>query len=312
MGVLGLAGVVFSYAVFCAALLGLALTWSLSALQLAAFVAERQEACVGEEAGDASSVSTLWGVLLTQAPHARNGSSTNLAAAAEGGGGGDAATLAALTLHAAQASPGRSAAPAPAPSSVADPVKAASEVESLLLRGQPAAALACAVHAKAWPVALVVARSLGPAEWQATLEAYAEQNLGGGSPLTTFCRVVAGSSSVVPEGSAQAGPAAAAAIARAWTKHAAVLVGHGAGSGKALESLGRLLLGSGGVAAAHTCFALAGLPLEYADAAPHQFALLGASPAAAPRTFASLPAILRTELFTWSRTVGEYGVGWFF
>jgi hypothetical protein len=96
-----------------------------------------------------------------------------------------------------------------------------------------------------------------------------------------------------------------AALVFTWRRQLAILYANRThGDVALLERLGRHLLQAGQVPAAHACFVLAGAPLQPADAAGAQFVAVGTSPAAAPRTFAALPAIMRTEIFTWARTSG--------
>jgi len=186
--------------------------------------------------------------------------------------------------------------------------EAVAAIQLLLMEGRGAAALAKAVSFQLWPLALIIGKSLGPTEWQQTVQAFAAQNFGAASPLSTFCNVVAGGNcSPFPDAATQS--AVATTFAGAWRQHATIVMGqHGMGCAKALEELGQLLVASNKIAAAHVCFALAGVPLQYSDAAPHRFALLGTRRDINPRTYASIHAIMRMEMYTWARTIGEAAV----
>lgn len=114
----------------------------------------------------------------------------------------------------------------------------------------------------------------------------------------------------------------------AWRRQLAVMVANRTpGDEAAMLSLGRQLLSAGQLLPAHVAFALAGALLQPWDAAaaggpssagaaaPAEggkpappappLVLLGSEAAAQPRMCAQLSAILATEVYTWSRTVGE-------
>lgn len=297
----------------------------------AAFFAARKEACVGEEPGsDAAALFTLWSVLEAKALHipttkaastssqstaANGGSNGNASGAASNNSGVDAAVAAALRQDAGVAAPITTN----TQHSTATPSTAALQsIQDLVLSGRKAEAVQAAVQCHAWPLALILARSLGAVEWQSVVERYAADALSPASPLSTVCMLASGSSArALPD--ATTNPAAAAQVLDTWRQHAAALaVGHMQGAEQALESLGEALLARGCVSQAHTCFVLAGVPLQPSDSSTssisngqeqqhqhHQFAVVGASRTLAPRTYAALPVILRTEMFTWSRTVGN-------
>jgi len=181
-----------------------------------------------------------------------------------------------------------------------------SKVQSQLVEGNSDDALETAITAQLWPLALLIAKSLGQKKWQATVSSYVQKYIVAGSPLETFCNIVAGSAGI-PAATVQ--PEIAGEIGRNWRQHAIILLNQQTPeSTNALERLGNLLESAGKLAAAHCCFALAGMPLQYSDAIgkTHQFVLLGRSRSRCPRTYASILGILRTELFTWSQSLGEY------
>jgi hypothetical protein len=298
------------------------------------FFAARKEACVSEEPGsDAAALYTLWAVLEAQALHppttktlntplqptTTNGGTNGNASGAANNDRADAALAAALCQDAGVA---------------ANPVIASTQhstatpspdglqsIQDLVLSGRKTEALQAAIECHAWPLALILASSLGAVEWQSAVEKYAVAALSPASPLSTVCMLTSGARSrAIPD--PVTNPAAAEQVLNMWRQHAAALaVGHMQGAEQALEALGEALLARGCVLQAHTCFVLAGVPLQPSDSTTtssssngqqqqqqqqqRQFAVVGASRKLAPRTYASLPVILRTEMFTWSRTVGK-------
>lgn len=136
-----------------------------------------------------------------------------------------------------------------------------------------------------------------------------------------------------PAAAAAAGVHGSGSDPTAWRRHLAVLAANRTpGDEAAMLALGGQLLAQGQLLPAHTAFVLAGALLQpwdlaaagasaaspgappAAPAAPAKPAapvpplvLLGADAVAAPRVCAQLGAILATEVFTWSRTVGERG-----
>jgi hypothetical protein len=287
----------------------------------AAFFSARKEACVGEEPGsDAAAMHTLWSVLEVQAlhPHTKtanasprpsSGNESNnhpvvTNGAAINTGGADAALAAALRHDGAPAaisSTTNTAANTPSPAAL-------QSIQDLILNGRKSDAFQAAIQCHAWPLALILARSLGLTEWQSAVESYAAAALSPASPLSTVCMLTSGAGArSIPDPTTN--PAAAAQVLGTWRQHAAALaVGHIQGAEQALEALGEALLVRGCITQAHTCFVLAGVPLQPSDSATsnHQYAVVGASRTLAPRTYSALPAILRTEIFTWSRTVGMF------
>jgi hypothetical protein len=274
--------------------------------QVLAFLEERAEACVGEEPhGDAAALHTLWALLAAQVRHP---------AAKQGAHGEgqpqEAAPPAAAALAAAllEGQPGggggggAGAAPAMRALPPVDP-GAAGRVQALLLAGKRGEALEAAVAAQLWPVALLVAKLLGPAAAARTAAAFVAAAFPAGAPLGALCAVLGGAQDgAAPQ---QGDSAAAAAAAATWRGQAAILAANRApGDRAALEALGRALLGAGRVAPAHACFLVAGSALQAPSVGTGlDFALVGSSPvvAAGRRTYAALPALLRTQVLAWAR-----------
>jgi len=294
----------------------------------AAFFAARKEACVGEEPGsDAAALYTLWSVLEAQAmypPTSKPGNASLQSTASSGGINGiasgtasnnaaDTALAAALRQNAGVAAPITTN----TQQSTASPTAAALQsIQDLVLSGRKAEALQEAVQCHAWPLALILASSLGAIEWQSAVEKYVIAALSPASPLSTVCMLTSGAiARAIPDPATN--PAAAEQVLDMWRQHAAALaVGRMQGAEQALEALGEALLARGCVPQAHTCFVLAGVLLQPSDSTGNgngqqqqhqhrQFAVVGASRTLAPRTYAALPVILRTEMFTWSRTIGK-------
>ena len=134
---------------------------------------------------------------------------------------------------------------------------------------------------------------------------------------------------------AVAASATASSSGDAWRQHLAVIAANRTpGDEAAMLVLGSALFAAGRLLPAHTCCVLAGALLQpwdlaaaaaadapaagqaappmvgskVAPAAP-PLVLLGVDAMAQPRSLAQLPRILQTEVFTWSRTVGERGPG---
>lgn len=172
----------------------------------------------------------------------------------------------------------------------------------LLLGGAPAdKSLAAAAAASAQAAASTAAGAAGAASW--------------GQPA--MFNPAAGASSSGSE---------------AWRRHLAAILGNRTpGDEGAVLHLGTQLLAAGQLLPAHICFVAAGAllqawdvaaagavagsptpPLPGAPKAPAAgvpLVLLGADAAAQPRSCAQLQHILATEVFTWSRTVGERARG---
>jgi hypothetical protein len=101
---------------------------------------------------------------------------------------------------------------------------------------------------------------------------------------------------------AEPSPALAAAAVRA----ALAASRGGSGGASALQRMGGELAAAGHGALAEACFVGASAPLAPAEGAPAGWALVGAGAGAPPpRAYASLPALLRTELYAWTCARGD-------
>ena len=163
-----------------------------------------------------------------------------------------------------------------------------------------------ATESQQWGVALLLARLLGEAAIASTATAFSRAALPPAAPLRTLLLQLGGAG-----GSAAEVPPEALA---AWPLHLALLGSNRSlGDEGALAALGAALARSGRLIPAHCALLLAGTPLAPAadmlaaaacGAAPG-LVLLGCDPAAAPRTYASLEAVMRTEAYAWAMTAGE-------
>jgi COPII coat assembly protein SEC16 len=167
-----------------------------------------------------------------------------------------------------------------------------------------------AIDAQLWGLALLISRLLGEAVAARTAAAFAQQCLPPESALQTLCVQLGGSSLTSSPGGGAAPMVSGSwdqgstSLLGSWRQQLAVLAANRTpGDDKAMERLGRRLAAAGHPLKAHVCFVLAGMGLQPLDDPHTAFALIGggAGRATAPR----LPAILRTEMYTWARGSGE-------
>lgn len=201
-----------------------------------------------------------------------------------------------------------------------------------------------ALDSQLWPVALLLSRLLGEAASAAAAAAMAEQCIAEGSPLQSLLLLLGGASperplaaaaAAAPAAGGPSGPpypaadsswpqsgvfrpaASSPAGAASWRRHLAVIAANRTpGDEAAMLTLGRQLLAAGQLLPAHICFVLAGALLQPWDVVAGAAGSAGAEPSgpplvllgadvANPRRCSRLDCILPTEVFTWSRTVGE-------
>lgn len=171
---------------------------------------------------------------------------------------------------------------------------------------------------------------LGGATAEQPLAAAAAQSSGGASAAPQPPAATPWQQPGVFNPAASSSGAAGGGGGDAWRRHLAVMAANRTpGDEAAMALLGARLLAAGRLVPAHICFALAGALLQPWDlaaaagqpapvqpgaggsAAPTPAAagpplvLLGADAAGRPRACAQLPAVLATQVYTWSRTVGE-------
>ena len=168
-------------------------------------------------------------------------------------------------------------------------------VQTHLCRGERGSALAAAVSGGHWPVALLLASSLGPAALARTAAAFTEASVPPASALSTALALYAGSAN--PIGRLLSAPSDAAAAAavdsetqgaralgREWRQHAALLLAH---RGQRLHSCGGGTSangGGGGGGAAHPSSSAA--PAAKAALVALADALWASGPAAVPAAHA--------------------------
>ncbi|KAI7843308.1 hypothetical protein COHA_003139 [Chlorella ohadii] len=300
--------------------------------KVAAFCGEQADAAGADPAADYASSEgrrTLWCVLRVLAAHQGRASSApySLLPAAGSGSGKPADPAAAPEAQLAAAllegvppvSEPQLLLPAAAPPPEAAAAVAA-QVQQLLLEGRRSEALKAAADGQLWGIALLLSRLLGEAAVAGTAAAMAQQCIAQAAPLQTLLLLL-GAPAVAPRPGSSNDPTA-------WRRQLAVMVANRTpGDEAAMLSLGRQLLSAGQLLPAHVAFALAGALLQPWDAAaaggpssagaaaPAEggkpappappLVLLGSEAAAQPRMCAQLSAILATEVYTWSRTVGN-------
>ncbi|MBA0640147.1 hypothetical protein Goklo_023113 [Gossypium klotzschianum] len=192
------------------------------------------------------------------------------------------------------------------------------EVQRLLVSGRKKEALEFAQEGQLWGPALVIASQLGDQFYGDTVKLMALKQLNAGSPLRTLCLVVAGQpadvfSTVSPSSNLpgyvntphQPGQIAASML-DGWEENLAILTANRTKDDElVIIHLGDCLWKERGeAAAAHICYLVAEANFEpYSDGA--RLCLIGADHWNCPRTYVSPEAIQRTELFEYSKTLGN-------
>ncbi|KAL4344212.1 hypothetical protein S83_035383 [Arachis hypogaea] len=195
----------------------------------------------------------------------------------------------------------------------------ACEVQNLLVSGRRKEALQCAQEGQLWGPALVIASQLGEQLYVDTVKQMALRQLVAGSPLRTLCLLIAGQPAEVfssdsstgrdpsafnmPEQSAQLG---SNAMLDDWEENLAVITANRTKDDElVIVHLGDCLWKERSeITAAHICYLVAEASFEsYSDTA--RLCLLGADHWKFPRTYASPEAIQRTELYEYSKVIGN-------
>ncbi|XP_027359993.1 protein transport protein SEC16B homolog [Abrus precatorius] len=195
----------------------------------------------------------------------------------------------------------------------------ASEVQNLLVSGKKKEALQCAQEGQLWGPALVLASQLGDQFYVDTVKQMALHQLVAGSPLRTLCLLIAGQpaevfstdtsisglpgASNMPQQSPQVGTNG---MLDDWEENLAVITANRTkGDELVIIHLGDCLWKERSeITAAHICYLVAEANFEsYSDSA--RLCLLGADHWTCPRTYASPEAIQRTELYEYSKVVGN-------
>ncbi|ANM69872.1 RGPR-like protein [Arabidopsis thaliana] len=176
----------------------------------------------------------------------------------------------------------------------------ASEVQNLLASGRKMEALQCAQEGHLWGPALVIAAQLGDQFYVDTVKQMALRQLIPGSPLRTLCLLVAGQpAEVCPTGSSSS-------MLDNWEENLGIITANRTTD----DDLVIIHLGDsmwkerGEIIAAHICYLIADKNFDpYSESA--RLCLVGADHWKCPRTYASPDAIQRTELYEYSKTLGN-------
>ncbi|XP_051114616.1 protein transport protein SEC16B homolog [Andrographis paniculata] len=196
----------------------------------------------------------------------------------------------------------------------------AAEVQNLLVSGRKKDALQCAQDGQFWGFALVLAAQLGNQFYSETVKKMALQHMSAGSPLRTLCLLIANQPADVfsvdntassnmpgalnmPPQTAQVG---ANVMLDDWEENLAVITANRTKDDElVLIHLGDCLWKDrSNIIAAHICYLVAEANFEpYSDSA--RLCLVGADHWKFPRTFACPEAIQRTEIYEYSKTLGN-------
>ncbi|XP_060179945.1 protein transport protein SEC16B homolog isoform X2 [Lycium barbarum] len=195
----------------------------------------------------------------------------------------------------------------------------ASEVQSLLVSGRKKEALQCAQEGQLWGPALVLAAQLGDQFYVETVKQMALRQLVAGSPLRTLCLLIAGQPADVfsVDSTAQGGMPVVNAVQQPaqfganimlddWEENLAVITANRTKDDElVLIHLGDCLWKErSDIVAAHICYLVAEANFEqYSDTA--RLCLVGADHLKFPRTYASPEAIQRTEIYEYSKVLGN-------
>ncbi|CAK8539484.1 unnamed protein product [Lathyrus sativus] len=193
------------------------------------------------------------------------------------------------------------------------------EVQNLLVSGKKMEALQHAQEGQLWGPALVLASQLGEQFYVDTVKQMALRQLVAGSPLRTLCLLIAGhpaevfsaetSSSGYPGGfnmPQQSEQVGSNGMLDDWEENLAVITSNRTkGDELVIIHLGDCLWKEKReITAAHICYLVAEANFEsYSDSA--RLCLIGADHWKCPRTYASPEAIQRTELYEYSKLLGN-------
>lgn len=193
----------------------------------------------------------------------------------------------------------------------------AAQVQSLLVFGKKKEALQCAIEGQLWSIALVLAAQTGDQSYMDTVKQMAFHQLVPGSPLRTICLLIAGQLAYVfstdsPADSSIHAPVNMSpkcntnSILDNWEDNLAVISANRTKDDElVLLHLGDCLWKDrSDIVAAHSCYILAEAKFEpYSDTS--RFCLVGSDHWRFPRTYASPEAIQRTELYEYSKVLGN-------
>ncbi|KAL2547435.1 Protein transport protein SEC16B-like protein [Forsythia ovata] len=196
----------------------------------------------------------------------------------------------------------------------------AAEVQSLLVSGRKKEALQYAQEGQLWGPALVLAAQLGDQFYVETVKQMALHQLVAGSPLRTLCLLIAGQPADVFSADSTADSSMIGAVNMPqqpvqfgakgmlddWEENLAVVAANRTKDDElVLIHLGDCLWKErSDIIAAHICYLVAEANFEaYSDSA--RLCLVGADHWKFPRTYASPEAIQRTEIYEYSKMLGN-------
>ncbi|XP_072965659.1 protein transport protein SEC16A homolog [Typha angustifolia] len=194
----------------------------------------------------------------------------------------------------------------------------AAEVQNLLVSGRRKEALQYAQEGQLWGPALILAAQLGDKFYVETVKKMAHHQFISGSPLRTLCLLIAGQPADVfsdsstnslygaANASHQPTEVKANGMLDDWEENLAIITANRTKDDElVMIHLGDCLWRERGeVTAAHTCYLVAEANFEsYSDSA--RLCLIGADHWKYPRTYASPEAIQRTELYEYSKVLGN-------
>uniref|UniRef100_A0A5B7BHJ8 Protein transport protein sec16 n=1 Tax=Davidia involucrata TaxID=16924 RepID=A0A5B7BHJ8_DAVIN len=193
------------------------------------------------------------------------------------------------------------------------------EVQKFLVSGRIKEALQCSQEGQLWGPALVLAAQLGDQFYGDTVKQMAVHQLVAGSPLRTLCLLIAGqpadvfsnttNGSSLPDAvnfSQQPAQIGDSCTLDEWEENLAIITANRTKDDEfVVIHLGDCLWKEKGeVIAAHICYLVAEANFEsHSDSA--RLCLIGADHWKYPRTYASPEAIQRTELFEYSKVLGN-------
>ncbi|KAL8114425.1 hypothetical protein AgCh_021322 [Apium graveolens] len=195
----------------------------------------------------------------------------------------------------------------------------AAEVQNLLVSGRKQEALQCAQENQLWGPALVLAAQLGNQFYADTVKQLALRQLVAGSPLRTLCLLIAGQPAEVFAAESAGGGAnsstlnmsqpahiGASTMLDTWKENLAMMIANRTKDDElVLVHLGDSLWKErNDITAAHICYLIAEASIEpYSDSA--RLCLFGADHFKFPRTYVSPDAIQRTEIYEYSKLLGN-------
>ncbi|KAJ6827037.1 protein transport protein SEC16B-like protein [Iris pallida] len=191
------------------------------------------------------------------------------------------------------------------------------EVQNLLVSGRRKEALEYAQEGQLWGPALVLAAQLGEKFYVDTVKKMAHRQFVSGSPLRTLCLLIAGQPADVFSADTSINSLSGNALQGSneilangmlddWEENLAMITANRTKDDElVIIHLGDCLLKERGeVTAAHTCYLVSEANFEsYSDSA--RLCLIGADHWKCPRTFASPEAIQRTEVYEYSKVLGN-------